>query len=216
MTVSERSRLEILKWSGLKVEYVVNAGNGVDPVFQPDGACFDPGYPFILYVGNLRPHKNLSRLFAAFKQIDFPELRLLISAKKTSEIVAQLSCHGIENRVQFLGCIGDQQLAAVYRGALVLVLPSLIEGFGLPALEAMACGTPVVVSRTTALPEDTGEAGLFIDPNDPRDIRLVIERVLADAELRHAMRETGIRRAKLFSWGYVAARVRQVVDAARG
>lgn len=205
LTVSEYSRAEIIEWSGLAEDRVVNAGNGVGPPFAPDGPRYEPGFPYILFVGNGRPHKNLGRLLEAFRKVDFPELRLLLAG-------ARLKTAGIPNRTRWIACPSDDELARLYRGASLLVLPSLIEGFGLPALEAMACGTPVVVSRAAALPEVVGEAGVYADPLDVADIRRAMECVLGNAERRAAMRALGIQRARMFSWDIVAARVLRNLD----
>jgi glycosyltransferase involved in cell wall biosynthesis len=215
LTVSEYSRSQILRWSGLPEERVVNVGNGVDAPFVPGGPRYEPGFRYILYVGNFRPHKNLFRLLTAFRDLDCPGLRLLLIGTPTREVSARLGEIGLRPRTAFLSALPDQDLASVYRGALLLVLPSLIEGFGLPALEAMACGTPVVVSRSTALPEVVGKAGLLVDPLDTHDIKQAMERVLGDGDVRATMREMGLARAKQFSWDQVAARVRTVLYEAR-
>jgi len=212
ITVSEYSRREILRWTGLPEGSVTNVGNGVDSTFRPEGHRYDPGFPYILYVGNARPHKNLNRLFSAFAQIDDPRLHLVLTTPKTQELVMRLIEKGIEGRVRFAGPVSDEDLPALYRGALALVFPSLMEGFGLPPLEAMACGTPVVASGSTAIPEVVGDAALLVDPLDAADIRQGIERVLEDSALRNAMRQSGLARARLFSWDTVAAKVNRVIQ----
>jgi glycosyltransferase involved in cell wall biosynthesis len=121
---------------------------------------------------------------------------------------------GIEQRVRFATSVTDEDLPALYRGALALIFPSLMEGFGLPPLEAMACGTPVVASRSGAIPEVLGNAGLLVDPLDSIDIRQGIERVLEDSALRSAMRQAGLARARLFNWDTVAAKVNRVIQEA--
>lgn len=211
LTVSEYSRAEILNWSSLPDTHVVNVGNGVDPVFRPDGCRYEPGYPYILYAGAARAHKNLDRLFEAFQRIVYPELRLILTGRRTVKIREQLERLSLDDRVQFAGDLSDEILASVYRGAACLVYPSLLEGFGLPPLEAMASGTPVVASHTSSLPEVVGDAALLIDPLDTEDLRRAIERVLGDAGLRQRMREAGLSRARLFRWDHVAARVRRVI-----
>lgn len=216
LSVSEYSRRQIIEWSGLPEEHVVNVGNGVGPPFQADGDRYEPGFPFILYVGNFRPHKNLRRLLRAFQGLDYPDLRLLLTGNPTPPIVALVEQLGLLNRIAFLGTPSDDELSSVYRGALCLVLPSLAEGFGLPALEAMACGTPVIVSNRTALPEIAAGAGLLVDPLDIRDITQAMERMLSDSELRTTGREAGICRALQYSWNQVAARVHSVLEAALG
>lgn len=216
LTVSEFSRVQILNWTGLPEERVVNVGNGVDYPFRQFGDRYRPGFPYILYVGNYRPHKNLDRLFAAFREVDAPELRLLLTGTPTPEMAAQLHVAGLEGRIGFLGTISDERLASVYRGAKLLVLPSLSEGFGLPALEAMACGVPVVASNSAALPEVLGGAGVLVDPLDVADIRAGIERVLGDSSLRLKMHRLGLQRASKYRWEQVGAAVCKVLREAAG
>lgn len=211
LTVSEFSRLELLKWTNLRDDAIVNVGNGIDPVFTPAGARYDPGFDYILYVGNCKPHKNVDRLLAAFAQLDYPGLRLLLTGHGTPQLRATLQSLALEKRVHWMGCVDDHLLAQLYRGALLLVQPSLMEGFGLPPVEGMACGTPIVVSRTTSLPEVVGDAGVFFDPLDISDIRRAIERTISDADLRRNMIAAGILRASLFRWDDVALKVSKVL-----
>lgn len=214
LTVSDYSRMQILQWTRLQEACVVNVGNGVDSVFRPDGPRHDPGFPYILYVGAFRPHKNLGRLFDAFARIEDGDLRLVLTGRQTPELAAQLEARKIHNRVHFAGRLSDEVLASFYRGALCLILPSLIEGFGLPPMEAMACGTPAIISRTTALPEVVGNAGLLIDPLDVQDIQKAIERIISDKCLRQMLRQQGLLRARLFCWDNVADKVRRVIEEA--
>jgi glycosyltransferase involved in cell wall biosynthesis len=207
LTVSEHSRSRILAWSGLPAERVVNVGNGVGAPFRADGPRYQPGFPYILYVGNSRPHKNLDRLLQAFRSLARPDVRLVLAG--TGRAV-------VGDRIHLTGSLSDDELAAVYRGALFLVLPSLAEGFGLPVLEAMACGTPVVISEAAALVETAGDAGLSFDPLDVGDMARSLTLALDDAGLRARMRALGLERARFFSWDQVAARVLAVlVEAAR-
>jgi glycosyltransferase involved in cell wall biosynthesis len=216
LTVSNFCRDEIVKWCGLPIDRVVNVGNGVGAVFRPSGARYEPGFPYMLYVGSQRRHKNLHRLIQAFRKIDYPHLHLLVTGNATPEFRANIERAGITDRVQFLGCISDDKLAGVYRGAILLVLPSISEGFGLPPLEAMACGTPVVVSRCTAPPEVVGDAGILVDPFDIEDLRSGLERVLGDTGLRSTLCRLGIQRSRQFSWDNVAERVRAILESAAG
>lgn len=207
LTVSEYSRRELLKWTGVHDEVIVNAGCGVEPVFTPAGARYEPGFAYILYVGNFKPHKNVNRLLAAFAQLDYPDLRLLLTGGATGQVRASVQALGLERRVQFIGCVHDDFLAQLYRGALLLVQPSLMEGFGLPPLEAMACGTPIAVSRDASLPEVAGDAGVFFDPLDVGDMRRAMERALSDTDLRRKVIGAGLMRAALFRWDDVSERV---------
>jgi glycosyltransferase involved in cell wall biosynthesis len=214
LTVSEYSRALILEWTGLRADRVVNVGNGVGAPFGPDGERHEPGYRYILYAGNFRPHKNLDRLMAALRDLDDRDVRLVLTGDPSPAMLGKMERLGIGARVVFAGVVSDLLLAKLYRGAELVVVPSLVEGFGLPALEAMACGAPVVASRAGSLPEVVGPAGVMIDPVDTGDIHRGMEEVLRDAKLRASMRRAGVERARLFSWEYVARRVRAVLEEA--
>jgi glycosyltransferase involved in cell wall biosynthesis len=214
ITVSEYSRGEILRWTRLPEDSVTNVGNGVDSVFRPEGPRYEPGFPYVLHVGNIRPQKNLDRLFCAFARIDDPNLRLVLTAPKTAELIVRLRDSGIHGRVHFPESVTDEDLPALYRGAILLAFPSLMEGFGLPPLEAMACGIPVVASRSAAIPEVVGDAALLVDPMDVNEIRDGMERVLEDRDLQCSMRNAGLVRARLFRWDTVAAKVNRVIQEA--
>jgi glycosyltransferase involved in cell wall biosynthesis len=214
LTVSEYSKREIVNWSRLPEERVVVAGNGVDGLFSPHGPRREFGSRYVLYVGNHRPHKNLDRLFAAFRQIADPGLALVMSGSPTEEMRERLTRAGITKRVRFAGPMSDPELAALYRGAELLILPSILEGFGLPVIEAMASGTPVVAARSSSLPEIAGGAAVMVDPLDSADIRRGIEHVLGNADVRRQLREKGLLRASTFTWEKVANRVRRELEAA--
>jgi glycosyltransferase involved in cell wall biosynthesis len=213
LTVSEHSRERITEWSGVPAERIVNVGNGVGAPFQADGSTYEPGFPYILYVGNCRPHKNLDRLCHAFRSLSsrHPGLHLVLATVPTRHVTTHIEHLGIRSRTHVASAVTDSELASLYRGALFLALPSLAEGFGLPALEAMACGTPVVSSHAAALREIVGAAGLFMDPLDPTDMWQTMDHVLGDNDLRHRMRAVGLQRAAQFSWDRVAAKVRAVL-----
>jgi glycosyltransferase involved in cell wall biosynthesis len=211
LTVSEYSRAQILRWADVQPERVVNVGNGVGPPFEPEGPRRQTGSPYVLYVGNSRPHKGLLNLLLAFRGIAYPDLRLVLAGRLSAEIGRRADSLGIGHRTEIIDAPSDEDLACLYRGARLLVLPSLVEGFGLPALEAMACGTPVIASRAAALPEVVGEAGALVDPLDVAAIQREMESVLGSAERQAAMRAKGIERARQFTWDKVAAKVRGVL-----
>lgn len=190
ITVSEHARGEILEWTKLPAERVVVAGNGVAAAFKPDGGRHDPGHPYFLFVGRRAAHKNVERLVAAH---------------------AASRC-GREVRLLFTGDLEDEQLAAHYRGAVALAFPSLYEGFGIPIVEAMACGTPVLTSNATAIPETAGEGNaLFVDPLSIESIAAGLDRLADDAALRADLRQRGLARAAAFSWDKVAEKVGRVL-----
>ena len=208
LTVSEYSRQRLLEWSGVDAERVVVVGNGVDVAFSPEGHKHEPGYPYILYIRNVKPHKNVLKLLEAFSLIDIPELRLLLSGSADTATGHAALRLGIYERVIFTGHIPESELPAYYRGAAVVTMPSLYEGFGLPPLEGMAAGVPVVVSNTTSLPEVVGDAGVLVDPAQAESIADGLTRALCDSDLRRRLVKLGLERAKQFSWDDVGARVK--------
>jgi glycosyltransferase involved in cell wall biosynthesis len=217
-TVSEASRRDILHffpWADPeKVQVVPNA---LDPEVLED-----PGQEemervreryqirgrFLLYAGNIKPHKNLDRLITAFsllrRQGGYDDVRLVIVGSAEENKYAALrrtaEVTGVRNEVRFFGFVPDRTLAALYRLSSAFAFPTLYEGFGLPPLEAMACGTPVVTSRLSSLPEVVGDAAVFVDPWSIEDIADGLGRALSDESLRAQLRAKGLERGKAFSW----------------
>ena len=215
LTVSEFSKRVILEWANLPEEKVVVVGNGVGAEFSPHGKRHEPGYPYIFYVGNKKPHKNFNRLLEAFARSGLQrEVRLVCTGTPTAQMLGLIQELSLERRVVFAGTIPDELLPAYYRGALALIFPSLYEGFGLPALEAMASGTPVVTSGVTSLPEVVGDAAVLIDPYDVESIAWGIRRVIEDSFLRKELRRKGLERAKRFSWDRTAGLTWKVLQEA--
>lgn len=213
LTVSEFSRGEILNWLKVSEDRVVVVGNGVGDAFVPQGPRYEPGYPYVLHVGSHKPHKNLPRLLEALVRVP-SEIRLLLSGFPNHSILEHIQRLGLRSRVVFAGMIPEDILPMYYRGALALLIPSLYEGFGLPAVEAMACGTPVLASNATALPEVVGDAGLYVDPHDAQDIAMGIRKLVEDSALRADLRRKGLERATRFSWDRVAELTSRVLQEA--
>lgn len=212
LTVSEYSKGEIAAWGNLREEQIINVGNGVGPPFSPLGRKHDPGYPYLLYVGSRKPHKNLPRLLQAYSASDvWKDVRLILSGPPDLASVAQLDRLGIARNVNFMDLSADEDLAAAYRGAVSFVFPSLYEGFGLPPLEAMACGVPVLTSNLCSLPEVVGEAAVLVDPLRVDDIADGMRRLVHDSQLRFQLRQNGLARAKLFTWEKTASKASQAL-----
>ncbi|HVP08962.1 MAG TPA: glycosyltransferase family 1 protein [Burkholderiales bacterium] len=209
LTVSEFSRREILDWTGLPEERVVVAGDGVSAAFTPDGPRHGPGYPYFLYVGRREPHKNLPGLLAAFASSRCrADAKLLLTGDPDGATLDLARRLGISERIAFAGTLDDAELAAHYRGAIALAMPSFYEGFGLPMVEAMACGTSVLASNVTALPEIAGEGNaLLVDPAREDAIRQALDEFASNAELRNRLKNRGVARAAQFSWARVGAAV---------
>ncbi len=215
LTVSEYSRREILNWSNADESKVINVGNGVGVPFVFPGKKHDPGYPYFLYVGSHKVHKNLPRLLEAFAasgvQNDF---RLLMTGAPDAQMIAKIAKLKIEDFVEFIGYPDNEALSAYYRGALALLFPSLYEGFGLPPVEAMACGVPVLTSNVCALPEIVADAGIILDPLNTEAIAHGIRRLAKDSSLTEDLRRKGLLRAKEFTWEKTAAKVQAALEAA--
>lgn len=178
--------------------------NGVNRSFFHPGARqtrFDLPQNYILFVGTLEPRKNLGRLLQTWNEItdEFREMWLVIVGVSGTVFKSIHLSHATE-RVRFLGYVDDETLAGLYANAALFVLPSQDEGFGLPALEAMASGTPVIVSDGGALPEVVGNAGLTFCLSDQNALENTLRACLSDAGLRAALREKGLERAGTFSW----------------
>ena len=163
---------------------------------------------YVLWVGTLEPRKNLPGLLQAWQRVhtQFPEVQLVLVGGKVALFRDAQMKNGLEG-VHLSGYVPDADLPAFYSGALAFILPSLYEGFGLPALEAMACGVGVIASDRAALPEVVGQAGLLVNPTDTEDIASAIARMLSDEALRLACSRKGLERAKSFSYDLTAERI---------
>lgn len=215
LTVSEYSKYEIAEWAKINPSRIVNVGNGVGPAFVPTGAKYDPGYPYLLYVGSHKSHKNLLRLLRAYSVSEVQcDVRLIISGEPEQQLVAEINRLGLHRYVFFKDLSTDEELSAAYRGSVAFVFPSLYEGFGLPPLEAMACGVPVLTSNVCSLPEVVGDAAVLVDPLDIRQIADGIEQLVEHSSLRDELRKKGVLRAKQFSWDETARRTSRCLQPA--
>jgi glycosyltransferase involved in cell wall biosynthesis len=171
-------------------------------------------HPFVLYVGNIKPHKNIERIIEAFGRAreQGPDgLKLVIIGDEVSKYPSlrqMVHRHKLDKHVRFLGFQPQETLASFYRLAGAFVFPSLYEGFGLPPLEAMACGTPVITSNVSSLPEVAGDAALLVDPYDVDALCRAIVRVFSDRPLRDMLVAKGLTRVRQFSWAESVAKIR--------
>jgi glycosyltransferase involved in cell wall biosynthesis len=182
------------------------------------------GGPYLLYVGTLHPRKNLVRLVQAFchlvsgdsnRESLARDVQLVLAGQKGwlyHEIYGEVRRLGLEGRVVFTGYVADAHLPALLSGALAFAYPSLHEGFGLPILEAMSCGTPVVCSNTSSLPEVAGDAALLVDPLHTESLTAALYRVLTDPALRQELVQRGFLQSKAFSWQRSARETLQVLE----
>jgi glycosyltransferase involved in cell wall biosynthesis len=212
IAISESTRQDLLRLIKPPCP-VFTVSYGIAPYFQPAPEAeklqarrkFDLPEKFILYVGNLEPRKNLPNLLRAFAgliQQGLPHDLVLAGSRgwKDNEIFTLINELALVGRVKFPGYIPQTELPAVYSLADTFAYPSLYEGFGLPVLEAMACGTPVITSNISSMPEVMGGAGILIDPNSVDELAKALFRVLTDQSLRATLATAGLARAKLFSW----------------
>lgn len=212
LTISDYSRRDLLDWSGADPSQVVDVGCGVDEAFFAPVTAWQPGYPYFLYVGARKPHKNLDRLLEAYARSKAAsEVRFVLSGKPDTAIMALAGKLGVSDRLVFVGHIPDSELASYYRGATALLFPSYFEGFGLPPVEAMAGGTPVLTTTATSLPEAVGEAALTADPFSVDSLRDGIDRLAFDSALRQHLQIAGPIQARRHSWDKVAAKVQTVL-----
>jgi glycosyltransferase involved in cell wall biosynthesis len=175
-----------------------------------------PRQPYFLYVGSHYTYKNLGRLIEAFAQTSLPETKLLIAGvpdpRYTPSLQAQAQALGLGDRVEFLAYVPYDDLPRLINQAIALVFPSLWEGFGLPVLEAMACGTPVITSNRSALPEVAGDAALLIDPYHVGELADAMGSVAKDSRLWNTLHQAGLARARGFSWEETGRRTREILQ----
>jgi glycosyltransferase involved in cell wall biosynthesis len=226
-TVSEYSRQDLIRTYKLPPEKVVVTHNGIGPIFSPQPAsgdeaqklrhCFGIERDFILAVGSLQPRKNLVRLIRAYAKLrnrkDGFNHQLVIVGRKlwlSNEIFAEAKRQEWARDIILTGYVSDEDLPAFYRAARAFVYPSLFEGFGIPPLEAMACGTPVITSNTSSLPEVAGDAALLIDPYNEQDLANALISIVNDEKLRALLRERGFVQSKKFTWRNAAEKTLQL------
>lgn len=223
LTVSEFSRQELIRLYRLPPERVVCCHNGVGPEFRvlEERAAravverYGVEGPYVLFVGRIEPRKNLSGLIQAMERLagQGAHLPLVVVGMKDAlfEEHYERTMQGRGSaRVIFTGKAPQEDLPAFYNAATLTAYPSFAEGFGLPVLEAMACGSPVVTSNTTSLPEVAGDAAILVDPHDTEALAQAMHRVLTDPDLARRMRHEGLERAALFTWEQSARRTLEV------
>jgi glycosyltransferase involved in cell wall biosynthesis len=232
IAVSDYSRAGILKRFRVDPRRVFVVGEAPDPVFRRLGAAvpgpnlraagIDGSGPLVVYVGGFSPHKNLEALIAAFAGLasrrQFAGVKLVMVGDRSQDafhtydatIAAQVDALGLRDRVIFTGYLDDQDLVVLLNLASVLVLPSLMEGFGLPAVEAAACGCPVIATKASPLPSLLGDGAIYVGPAE-QEIAEAMERVLSREDLRVRMRECGLGAAQRLTWEAAARQMIEVI-----
>lgn len=220
IAVSENTKRDLIEYfpnAENKIEVIYPGPPEVEKIFsksQIDKVKSNYGIvgDYILSVGTLEPRKNLKRLIQAFKAINgvFNDIKLVIVGKSGwlyDDIFKNINNDKLRENIIITGYVEQKDISALYSGAEVFVYPSLYEGFGLPPLEAMCCGTPVVVSNTSSLPEVVGNAGVYVEPFSIDSIAEGIIKVIRDKELRNELVQRGYKQANKFSWDKAAAAV---------
>jgi glycosyltransferase involved in cell wall biosynthesis len=221
LAISDATRRDYLTQFRLPAEKIQSIPLAADSAFVGQSAervaamrsrC---GLPerYVLYVGSNKPHKNLGRLVEAWARLKRRHEPLVVAGAWDAhypEPRQRAAALGLENEVRWLGPVPDEELPALYSGALLFIFPSLYEGFGLPVLEAMACGTPVVCSNGSSLPEVAGEAALFVDPLSTEALVTTMSLALEEESLRQEMSAKGLKQAQRFSWLKTAQRSLEV------
>ncbi len=226
--VSRFTKSEVEKLFGIdssRIEVIYNAidhrflsGHASDADRQFLAERYQIAYPFLLYAGRISPHKNLVRIIEAFSALKaelekhdlYPDLKLIIIGDELSkhpDLRRTVIRGGVHNDVRFLGFVPIEVLRIFYDAAKVFVFPSLYEGFGLPPLEAMAHGTPVLTSNTSSIPEVVGNAAVMVNPENVFEMMRALQRVLLDPSLREKLRQRGYEQVTKFSWDASAAKV---------
>ena len=209
LAVSELTKRDLIEHYGIPETKIVVTPNGVDPAFTPQGSSPN-GEPYALFVGALQPRKNAGIAIEALALLGEGAPRLVVVGKDhggRADAERAAERNGIAGRVDFRGHVPQEELAALYRGAACLVFPSRYEGFGLPMVEAMASGTPVVATTAGALPEVAGGAAILVEERNPVALAGGIERAIADRERLVA---AGLERARQFTWAETARRTLEV------
>ena len=222
---SQATRDDLIRHYRAAPERVTVVTPGCDEIFRPVTDAnrlaqvkgrYNIRGDYLLHVGTLQPRKNVERLLGAFARLD-GGLQLVLAGKRGwlyDRIFRQVEELGLGDRVLFTGHVPQADLPSLMSGARLLAMPSLYEGFGLPVVEAMACGTPVVCSNASSLPEVAGDAALLVDPLDVEAWAEAMRRVLEDQRLRAELIARGLQQARQFSWGQCARQVLTILETA--
>ena len=222
-TISESSKNDIINQYHISPEKVVVTYPGIKILKRKNKnenmeelkKKFNISRNYVLFVGTLQPRKNVARLIDAFAKLRNEDLDLVLVGKKGwlyEEILEAPKKFNVADKVKFLDFVSDEDLPGLYQNALVYVLPSLYEGFGLPVLEAMKYGCPVITSNISSLPEAGGDAAVYVDPTDSNDIAKKIEEVISNESLRESMIEKGYMQIKKFDWKKTAGQTLEVLE----
>lgn len=225
IAVSYATKMDLVKRIGIDPKKVSVVYEGYDQqIFKPVKSdtqvnslilCFQEKASYFFFVGTIQPRKNLGRVIEAFNKLDKKDVSLIIAGQRgwlSDEIYALAKRLGIEDRVKFLGYVPDEKLPALYSGAIALIFPSLFEGFGLPILEAQACGCPVITSNVSSMPEVAGKGAIYVNPTSIEDIIRGMRQIGEIREIRGELIKAGFDNIKRFSWEKCARETLEVLE----
>ncbi len=212
--VSDYTRREFIEWSGMPASRVHVVLNGVSPQFSANTETLGLPYRYVLYPGNHRSYKNLDRLVCAYARSGLRDMdvHLVMTGTENVELMNLARNEGVEAYVHFAGRLADADLPRVYRGAEAIAFVSLYEGFGLPIVEAMASGVPVLTSNVSAMPEVAGDAALIVDPYSVDDIARALRQLMVEPGLRAELAGRGREQVRRFDWTASADALWSIVD----
>jgi glycosyltransferase involved in cell wall biosynthesis len=221
ITVSEHTKQDLQELFGLKADEISVVSPGVGPEFRSlndreterTRRYYELPEEFFLFMGAIEPRKNIEGLISAFELIDAPEHLVIAGGKGwlNRNVYQQAATSPKRDKIHFLGYVSADDKPSLYNLATALVYPSFYEGFGMPPVEAMACGTPVIASHVSSLPEVVGQAGLLVNPHDLQAIAAAMESLSRDPAARAELRRRGLKRAQDFSWDQSAAKLTQTL-----
>ncbi|MFA5021597.1 MAG: glycosyltransferase family 1 protein [Patescibacteria group bacterium] len=224
IAISENTKNDIIKIYNIAPEKIKVIYPGIKEIFfqliteaekNRVKNKFNLNSEYIFYLGNLEPRKNVETLMLAFEKLNNPALQLVIAgsrAWKYKRIYRLWQKSKLKNQIKFLGYVDAEDKPALYSLAKIFVYPSIYEGFGLPPLEAMACGTPVITSFNSSLVEAVADAGLMTDPNNFNELTEIISRLLADSDLQNLLKQRGRDQSKNFKWQNTAKEILNIIE----
>ncbi len=215
LAVSRKTAAALQDLLGIQEQKIVVIHEGVTELFREEGEVFSPEWPYVLHIGGSGPGKNLRAVVDGWRlaRDNMQELHLVLAGARRDEVASLLQSRGVldDEAIHCSAMLDDGQLRALYQGAELLLMPSIVEGFGLPVLEAMACGCPVITSRSSPMEEFAGEAAIFIDHRSPEQLAYAVGRIRNDPGKRRDMREMGQAVASKYTWEKTAHRTARVI-----
>jgi len=212
ITVSHFSKKQMIELMGIDEQLIKVIYNGVEQSFFTNQEKYQTDSPYLLYVGNRRKYKNIPAMLVAFAQANIPkDFMFLLTGNPDPYLIVLVSKLKLTTRVRFLGYIPEEKLPGLYRGAHATLFVSLMEGFGLPLIESMASGTPVLTSNESALPEIADNAALCVNPYKVEEIKNGIETLVSDSALYKDLQSKGLKRASEFSWETTAKKTWETI-----